>query len=114
MLNSSAYRAANCGVRTFPPPPISTGGRGRCTGLGSAAGRGKKALDAIYLKFGIEEIDGQRKHAIVHYLDLIAAGRVDLSPILTHAFGLDRWRDAVLAIANQGESGAVKVAIDQR
>lgn len=62
----------------------------------------------------IEEIDGQRKHAIVHYLDLIEAGRVDLSPILTHAFGLDRWRDAFLAIANQGESGAVKVAIDQR
>ena len=32
----------------------------------------------------------------------------------THTFGLDRWRDAFLAIANQGESGAVKVAIDQR
>jgi threonine dehydrogenase-like Zn-dependent dehydrogenase len=64
--------------------------------------------------FGIEEIDGQRKHAIAHYLDLVEAGRVDLSPMLTHTFGLDQWRDAFLAIANQGESGAVKVAIDQR
>ncbi|HUH68382.1 MAG TPA: zinc-binding dehydrogenase [Mycobacterium sp.] len=64
--------------------------------------------------FGIEEIDGQRKHAIGHYLDLVAAGRVDLRPMLTHTFGLEQWRDAFLAIANQGESGAVKVAIDQR
>jgi threonine dehydrogenase-like Zn-dependent dehydrogenase len=64
--------------------------------------------------FGIEEVDGQRKHAIAHYLDLVEAGRLDLRPMLTHTFGLDRWRDAFLAIANQGESGAVKVAIDQR
>jgi threonine dehydrogenase-like Zn-dependent dehydrogenase len=64
--------------------------------------------------FGIEEIDGQRKHAIAHYLDLVLAGRVDLGPMLTHTFRLEQWRDAFLAIANQGESGAVKVAIDQR
>ena len=64
--------------------------------------------------FGIEEIDGERKHAIAHYLDLAAAHRVDLRPMLTHTFGLAQWRDAFLAIANQGESGAVKVAIDQR
>jgi threonine dehydrogenase-like Zn-dependent dehydrogenase len=64
--------------------------------------------------FGIEEIDGERKHAIAHYLDLAAAHRVDLRPMLTHTFGLEQWRDAFLAIANQEESGAVKVAIDQR
>ncbi len=64
--------------------------------------------------FRFEEVDGQRKHAIAHYLDLVAAGRVDLRPMLTHTFALDRWRDAFLAIANQGESGAIKVAIDQR
>ena len=64
--------------------------------------------------FGIEEIDGQRKHAIAHYLDLVLAGRVDLGPMLTHTFRLDQWREAFLAIANQGESGAVKVAFDQR
>jgi threonine dehydrogenase-like Zn-dependent dehydrogenase len=64
--------------------------------------------------FGIEEVDGQRKHAIAHYLDLVAAGQVDLRPMLTHTFGLQQWRDAFLAIADQGASGAVKVAIDQR
>ena len=64
--------------------------------------------------FGFEEVDGQRKHAIAHYLDLAAAGRVDLRPMLTHTFRLGQWREAFLAIANQRESGAVKVAIDQR
>ena len=64
--------------------------------------------------FGFEEVDGQRKHAIAHYLDLVAAGRVDLRPMLTHTFALDRWREAFLAIANQAESGAIKVAFDQR
>jgi threonine dehydrogenase-like Zn-dependent dehydrogenase len=34
--------------------------------------------------------------------------------MLTHTFGLQQWRDAFLAIADQGASGAVKVAIDQR
>ena len=48
------------------------------------------------------------------HLDLAAAHRVDLRPMLTHTFGLEQWRDAFLAIANQEESGAVKVAIDQR
>ncbi len=56
--------------------------------------------------FGVEEVDGQRKHAIEHYLDLVVDGRVDLRPMLTHTFGLEQWRDAFLAIANQEESGA--------
>lgn len=64
--------------------------------------------------FGVEEVGGERKHAIAHYLDLAADGRIDLRPMLTHTFGLSAWRDAFLAIADQGRSGAVKVAIDQR
>jgi threonine dehydrogenase-like Zn-dependent dehydrogenase len=34
--------------------------------------------------FGIEEVDGVRKHGIHHYLDLASTGRVDLSDMLTH------------------------------
>ncbi|MGB6511670.1 MAG: oxidoreductase, partial [Mycobacterium sp.] len=57
---------------------------------------------------------GHRQHAIAHYLDLVVGDRIDLRPMLTHTFRLEQWRDAFLAIANQGESGAVKVAFDQR
>ena len=64
--------------------------------------------------FGVEEVAGVRKHAVDHYLDLVVDQRVDLGAALTHTFRLDQWRDAFLAIANHEQSGAVKVAIDQR
>lgn len=62
--------------------------------------------------FGIEEIDGIRQHAIRHYLDLVQAGRVDLTGMLTHRFPLDRWHDALRVLSTQEESGAVKVAFE--
>ncbi len=64
--------------------------------------------------FGIEEVEGVRKHGIAHYLDLVDQGRVDLTGMLTHTFRLDQWREAFATIANQGETGAIKVAIDYR
>ena len=62
--------------------------------------------------FGVETVDGARKHAIEHYLDLVETGRVDLTGMLTHVFPLDRWRDAFCTIADQGRTGSIKVAID--
>lgn len=62
--------------------------------------------------FGIEEVDGIRRHGIGHYLDLASTGRVDLRAMLTHTFGLTEWRQAFAALADQGRSGAVKVALD--
>ena len=64
--------------------------------------------------FGIEEVEGKRQHAMEHYFDLVVSGRVDITPMLTHVFRLDQWRDALVTIANQGETGAVKVAFDHR
>jgi threonine dehydrogenase-like Zn-dependent dehydrogenase len=64
--------------------------------------------------FGIETVEGRRQHAIAHYLDLVAAGRVDLDGLLTHTFRLDRWHDAFTALHDQGASGAIKVAFDLR
>jgi len=60
--------------------------------------------------FGVEEIEGERKHAIQHYLDLVAAGRVDVGAMLTHTFPLEGWWDAIRALADQQTSGAIKVA----
>ena len=64
--------------------------------------------------FGLEEVDGVRQHGIHHYLDLASSGRVDLSDMLTHKFALDDWRAAFTALATQEESGAIKIAFDQR
>jgi len=64
--------------------------------------------------FGIEEVEGRRQHGILHYLDLVTAGRIDMTPMLTHTFALEQWRDAFRTIAEQGQTGAVKVAFDLR
>lgn len=64
--------------------------------------------------FGVEEVEGVRKHGIEHHLDLVAAGRVDLTPMLTHSFRLEQWLDAFATIADQGTTGAIKVTIDHR
>ncbi len=64
--------------------------------------------------FGLETVEGRTQHAMVHYLDLVRAGRVDLDGLLTHTFPLDQWEDAFAALADQGTTGAIKVALDPR
>jgi threonine dehydrogenase-like Zn-dependent dehydrogenase len=64
--------------------------------------------------FGLEEVDGVRRHGIDHYLDLATSGRIDLSDMLTHKFALDDWRAAFTTLATQEDSGAIKIAFDQR
>jgi threonine dehydrogenase-like Zn-dependent dehydrogenase len=64
--------------------------------------------------FGVEEVDGVRRHGIAHYLRLVEEGRIDMTGMLTHTFRLDQWREAFIALATQAESGAVKVAFDFR
>ncbi len=64
--------------------------------------------------FGIEEVEGERRHGILHYFDLVESGRVSLDAMLTHTFSLEAWRDAFSALATQERSGAIKVAFDFR
>lgn len=63
--------------------------------------------------FGIEEMEGRRQHAMQWYFELLQQGRVDPTPILTHRFGLDEYRDAFLACYHQGREQAVKVLFDR-
>jgi threonine dehydrogenase-like Zn-dependent dehydrogenase len=64
--------------------------------------------------FGVETVEGRTQHAMAHYLDLVRAGRVDLDGLLTHTFPLDEWEDAFATLADQGTTGAIKVALDLR
>ncbi|MDQ3293902.1 MAG: zinc-binding dehydrogenase [Actinomycetota bacterium] len=64
--------------------------------------------------FGIEEVDGVRKHAMEHYLDLVRSGHIDLNGMLTHTFPLDGWREAFTTLIDQGITGAIKCAFDLR
>ena len=60
--------------------------------------------------FGIEEVEGVRKHGIAHYLDMAADGRVDLDGMLTHTFALEDWRAAFETLIDQEHTGAIKCA----
>jgi len=62
--------------------------------------------------FGVEEIAGRRQHAMQWYLELVRTKRVDVTPIITHRFRLDAYREAFMTCYDQGKSGAVKVLFE--
>jgi threonine dehydrogenase-like Zn-dependent dehydrogenase len=64
--------------------------------------------------FGVEEFEGQRRHSMEIYLDLVKQGRIDATPILTHRFRLEQYVDAFLTCGDQRRSEAVKVLFDYR
>jgi threonine dehydrogenase-like Zn-dependent dehydrogenase len=61
--------------------------------------------------FGIEELGGVAKHSMEHYFDFVAGG-LDLTPVITHRFPLERWDQAVLALKDSRRTGAVKVLLE--
>jgi len=64
--------------------------------------------------FGVEEWNGVRQHAMLHYFDLIRSKRIDVTPILTHRFPLEEYKEAFRYNHHQGETGAVKVLFEFR
>lgn len=60
--------------------------------------------------FGVEDVEGERRHALDHYLRLVADGRVDVAAMVTHRFALDDWWGAVRSLADPGASGVLKAA----
>jgi len=62
--------------------------------------------------FAVEEWDGRRQHAMQWYLEFLERGRIDVTPILTHRFDLDDYREAFMTCYRQGESRAVKVLFE--
>jgi threonine dehydrogenase-like Zn-dependent dehydrogenase len=62
--------------------------------------------------FAIEEYAGRRQHAMEWYLEFVRTGRIDVTPIITHRYRLDDYRDAFMTCYDQGKSGAVKVLFE--
>jgi threonine dehydrogenase-like Zn-dependent dehydrogenase len=62
--------------------------------------------------FGIEAYEGRRQHAMQWYFEFIETKRIDVTPIITHRFALERYREAFMTCYAQGDHGAVKVLFD--
>jgi threonine dehydrogenase-like Zn-dependent dehydrogenase len=63
--------------------------------------------------FGIEEWDGRRQHAIAWYFELLRERRLDVTPLVTHRFPLEAYREAFMTCWAQGRHEAVKVLFDR-
>ncbi|MCX4690307.1 zinc-dependent alcohol dehydrogenase family protein [Kitasatospora purpeofusca] len=50
-------------------------------------------------------------HSTPMLLDMLAAGRLDVSGLVTHRFGLDEMQEAYDVFAAAGDNGALKVAL---
>ena len=64
--------------------------------------------------FGMETFEGRRMHAMEWYFEFVRAGRIDLTPIISHRYPLSEYKRAFMDCHDQGRSGAVKVLFDQR
>lgn len=62
--------------------------------------------------FALEDFDGQRLHAMEIYLRLVERG-LDVTPLITHRFTLERWRQAFQTLIHRRKSGAVKIVFDE-
>jgi threonine dehydrogenase-like Zn-dependent dehydrogenase len=62
--------------------------------------------------FAVEELDGRRQHAMQWYFEFIQHQRLDVTPIITHRYRLEAYRDAFMTCWDQGRSGAVKVLFE--
>ena len=58
--------------------------------------------------YGTELYQGRRMHTFQVALDLMAEGKVDLAPVVTHKFKLEDYQKALAAVANKGRSGVIK------
>jgi len=63
--------------------------------------------------FGIEEYEGRRQHAMEWYFEFIQTQRLDATPIITHRFPLEAYREAFMTCYAQGDHAAVKVLFNR-
>ena len=58
--------------------------------------------------YGDENFEGRRVSTCQLALDLLAAGRIDLSPLVTHRFPLHEYQQAFETVLGKRRSGVVK------
>ncbi|HJT79532.1 MAG TPA: alcohol dehydrogenase catalytic domain-containing protein [Gemmataceae bacterium] len=62
--------------------------------------------------YGMEDVAGERLRTFTLALRLLARGRPDLRPLVTHRFPLPQYRDAIRTALDTGRSGSIKTVFD--
>lgn len=62
--------------------------------------------------FGVEEFEGERRHAMQIYLRLLEQKRVILPDMITHRFRLEQYRQALLVSHDKDRHQAIKVVFE--
>ena len=60
--------------------------------------------------YGYETVRGHTMRTYQLALDLMASGKVDLAPLLTHMFHIEEWQAALQAAMSKASSRLVKAA----
>ena len=60
--------------------------------------------------YGIEEYQGERLPAMAVALRLMAEGKVNLEPLLTHRFTINEYQEALATVTGKSSSGVIKAA----
>lgn len=58
--------------------------------------------------YAVEELEGERITTMQLAVRLMAEGKADLAPLLTHCFALADYRDALKTVTSKGTSGVIK------
>ncbi|MFC5711557.1 zinc-binding dehydrogenase [Thalassorhabdus alkalitolerans] len=62
--------------------------------------------------YGTDEVHGERKRTLQIAVDVMEAGKVDLSPLVTHYFPLEHYKEALAAASNKKKENTMKVVFE--
>jgi L-iditol 2-dehydrogenase len=62
--------------------------------------------------YGMEEFEGQRVSSMDIALQLMADGRVNLEPLITHSFQLEDYASAFETVLGKSRSGVIKAVFE--
>jgi threonine dehydrogenase-like Zn-dependent dehydrogenase len=61
--------------------------------------------------YGVDPVDGRRERTFKIGLDLMASGKMDLSPLVTHVFDLKDYKKAIEVASCKKEYQSIKVLL---
>lgn len=62
--------------------------------------------------YGLEDFQGKQMRTLAIAIELMKSGKVDLSPMVTHRFPLERYREAFASVVNKGKQACMKVVFE--